>query len=76
MDLAIDYDLLAEKIALQISKAPKEHEVLWDAQECANYLHFKKRYFAEKLSKQPGFPKTRGTGALWLKADIVRWAKG
>jgi len=33
MDLALDYDLLAEKIALQMSKAPKESEVLWDAKE-------------------------------------------
>ena len=42
MDLALDYDLLAEKIAHQISKAPKDHEVLWNAQECADYLHFKR----------------------------------
>ena len=76
MEGLIDYDVLATKIALRMSKAPKESEVLWDAKECADYLHFKKRYFAEKLAKQSGFPKTRGTGALWLKANIVRWAKG
>ena len=38
MELEIDYDLLEEKIAHIMAKAPREDEVLWDADECAAYL--------------------------------------
>ena len=76
MELEIDYDLLEEKIAHIMAKAPREDEVLWDADECAAYLHFNRRYFRDTVSKLDSFPRPRGTGFVWLKSEVVRWAKG
>ena len=76
MGLDNDYDLLAEKITHVIAKAPREDEVLWDADECAEYLHFNRRYFRDTVSKLDSFPNPRGTGFVWLKSEVVRWAKG
>ena len=72
----IDYDVLAAKIAAAVTRMPNTSDVLWNAGECADYLRIGKRYFAEHVSKKTGFPKRRATGGLWLRSEIVRWAKG
>jgi len=74
-ELGFDYDLLADKIANAIASAPKENEVLWDADQCCQYLHFTRRYFLDKVSKGPDFPKARVRGSLWLKNEVTHWAK-
>jgi len=75
VELDIDYDLLAEKIAHVIAKAPREDEVLWDADECAEYLHCSRRHFVERISKQRGFPARSPAGPCWVKSAVVKYAK-
>ena len=73
---SIDYDVLATKIAAAVMRMPNTSDVLWNAEECSTYLRVSRRYFAEHLSKITGFPKRRATGGLWLRSEVVRWAKG
>ena len=75
MQVSIDYDLLADKIANRIAKAPKEADVLWNAGECSEYLRVERRQFVDRISKRRGFPKARATGSVWLSSEVVRWAK-
>ena len=75
MEDSIDLDQLADKIANRILRAPATSDVLWNAEECSTYLRVSKRYFAEHLTKKTGFPKRRATGGLWLRSEIVRWAR-
>lgn len=55
---------------------------LWDADECAEYLHKNKRVFLERYAAMPSFPKripppnTRGgkSQPLWRAIEVVNWA--
>lgn len=59
---------------------PFEHR-LWDADECAQYLHKNKRVFMERYAPMPSFPKrisppnTRGgrSQPLWKAIEVVDW---
>jgi hypothetical protein len=72
---SIDYDILATKITAAITRMPNTSDVLWNADECADYLRVGRRYFSEQLCKTVGFPRRRATGGLWFRSEVVRWAK-
>ena len=75
MEGLIDYDVLATKIASAMSRGPKEADVLWNADECSDYLRIARRQFVDRISKHRNFPKARATGSVWLSSEVVRWAK-
>lgn len=74
MNLAIDYDLLAEKIAARLVKQPNDNEVLWTSKECAEYLNMSYKHFMGRIISRSDFPKRVADGRSWRKADIVKWA--
>jgi len=73
---SIDYDVLATKIAAAVMRMPNTSDVLWNAEECADYFRTTRRNFRDRVSKHRNFPKIRRPGGLWLRSEVVRWAKG
>lgn len=49
---------------------------LWTADECADYLGFTTRYFKDKVSRRPDFPKPNKKfyGVNWVRRDVEKWA--
>lgn len=52
----IDYEKLANAIALRLSSMPPPEKVIWDSKQCADYLCMSERHFIDKISKFSGFP--------------------
>jgi len=51
---------------------------IWNAQECAEYLRFSKKYFQQKLPYFVGFPKPLEWSAegqpRWSAKAVMEWA--
>lgn len=79
----IDYERLASAIAEKMRNMPPHSEVLWCAQECADYLHVSKLHFKNRISKAYGFPagailpseKGISPRIIWHAVDVEEWAK-
>lgn len=77
----IDYEKLAEAIAHKLSLLPPPDKVIWNADQCADYLGISRRHFVDKVSKLWGFPAAiklpTDTGSRghdrWHAADIQSW---
>ena len=73
---AIDYDLLAEKIAAKMNKL--NPNILWSAKDIGEYLG-KSSSPTYRAIEQPDFPEpvTKGDRSRrWLAGDVMKWATG
>ena len=71
----VDLDELADKIADRIARKASSADVLWDGNDCAEYLCVTRRHFVDRIAKRKGFPAERATGARWLRSEVIRWAR-
>ncbi|NIB38486.1 hypothetical protein HBA55_02760 [Pseudomaricurvus alkylphenolicus] len=71
----IDYDQLADLIFQKLRKTPLDKDVIWNADDCAEYLRVKRRQFIDRISKKPGFPMPLNCGCKWLKSEVIAWVK-
>jgi predicted DNA-binding transcriptional regulator AlpA len=74
----IDYDKLADAIASRMSVPPER--VIWDVEQCANYLHQGIRTFRDRTSKHHTFPApipfpaVKGAANLrWYASEVMEW---
>lgn len=70
---------LLEKL---LAEARRPELVLWDADECAAYLHLSRQEFLDTSAKHRDFPPAiRPTGRaksrrlLWKAKDVQRWVE-
>ena len=74
-ELELDYDELAKKIAEQLARQARASDVMWNSAECADYLRISRRHFMGRIKTLASFPQSCATGGLWLRSEVVRWAK-
>lgn len=80
----IDYDRLADAIALRLQSLPPRSKVIWTAKQCADYIGVGERHFVDRLSKTYDFPAPiklptdrgrRGHGR-WYAEEVQDWVAG
>lgn len=76
----IDYEKLADAIANKLRLLPPPDKIIWEAEQCAQYLRVSERHYVDRLSKSYGFPSPiklpseKGKGhARWYAKDIQDW---
>ena len=74
-ELELDYDELAKKIAEQLARQARASDIMWNSAECADYLRISRRHFMGRIKTLASFPQSCATGGLWLRSEVVRWAK-
>ena len=74
-ELNLAYDELAKKIAEQLARQARASDVMWNSAECADYLRISRRHFMGRIKTLASFPQSCATGGLWLRSEVVRWAK-
>lgn len=81
MSEEIDYDKLANAIAQKLSLLPPPDKIIWNADQCSQYLGISRRHFVDTVSKTFGFPSAirlpTETGSRghdrWYAVDIQNW---
>lgn len=81
MSEAIDYERLAEAVAVRLAKAPPFELVVWSGKECAEYLKVSRAQFMDRTSKHHEFPaalrmptESGGGGhPRWFARDVIAW---
>jgi predicted DNA-binding transcriptional regulator AlpA len=83
MSEAIDYDKLADAVANKLRLLPPFESVLWNAEQCADYLNISESNFSNRISKSTKFPSpsilpssTGGNGGkkLWFAHEVTKWS--
>jgi predicted DNA-binding transcriptional regulator AlpA len=74
-ELELDYDELAKKIAEQLARQARASDIMWNSAECADYLRISRRHFMGRIKTLASFPRSCATGGLWLRSEVVRWAR-
>ena len=74
-ELDLDYDELAKKIAEQLARQARASDIMWNSEECAEYLRVSRRHFMQRVKTLASFPRSCATGGLWLRSEVCRWAK-
>jgi predicted DNA-binding transcriptional regulator AlpA len=74
MQQQIDYDLLASKIAQHLKDPRLNEERIWDCDDCAEYFKVPRRQFAERISKNSGFPHPINGSIRWRAVEVIQWA--
>lgn len=77
----IDYEKLADAIAQKLRLLPPADKVIWNADQCAEYLGISRRHYVDRVSKTWGFPAAirlpTETGSRghdrWYAADVQEW---
>lgn len=77
----LDYDRLADAIALRLQTLPPRSKVIWTAKQCAEYIGVGERHFADRLSKAFDFPapiklptdRGRRGHARWYAVEVQNW---
>lgn len=71
---------LLERLLAEAKRPPED---LWDAKQCAEYLHTEEREFLRGAAKHPAFPgaipvtgNARGKKFVWVAKEVRRWAVG
>lgn len=84
MSEAINMETLASSIATKLGKMPPFETILWDGDECAEYLRVAPRHFKEKIAQNHKFPApvrfpTSGNAKKghpkWYAHEVVTWAR-
>ena len=77
----IDYEKLADAIAQRLALLPPPDKVIWNADQCAEYLGISRRHYVDRVSKTWGFPAaiklptdggSRGHDR-WYASDVQNW---
>ncbi|MEH6812930.1 MAG: hypothetical protein V7677_10420 [Motiliproteus sp.] len=76
---------LVKQVALEIAKTRPQLPLdvqLWDATQCAEFLHMARRYFTGTIAKQVSFPtpirvptKDSRATPVWQATEVIAWAR-
>jgi predicted DNA-binding transcriptional regulator AlpA len=77
----IDYERLAEAIAVRLHALPAQTKIIWTAKQCADYIGVSERHFVDRLSKAFDFPapiklptdRGRRGHARWYAVEVQDW---
>jgi predicted DNA-binding transcriptional regulator AlpA len=77
----IDYEKLAECIAIKLKLLPPPDKVIWDAKKIAEHLGVTEKHVTDKVSKTFGFPTPiklpSSTGrkghSRWYAKEVTDW---
>lgn len=79
----INYNELADAIAKRMQQLPPPGEVLWSAEQCAEYLRVSQPHFMNRMAKGVTFPKPiklpsetgKRAHSRWYMSEVTAWVK-